>query len=53
MKWIISNIEQGILNVEGEWKTYGEKQSTEPRSDLIHKMKVCLKEFRETRVWLL
>ena len=32
---------------------YGEAQSAESRADFIHKMKVCLKEFRETRVWLL
>ncbi|MGD8776997.1 MAG: four helix bundle protein [Syntrophobacterales bacterium] len=32
---------------------YGEAQSAESRSDFIHKMKVCLKELRETRVWLI
>ena len=32
---------------------YGEAQSAESRSDFIHKMKVALKELRETRVWLL
>jgi four helix bundle protein len=32
---------------------YGEAQSAESRADFIHKMKVCLKELRETRVWLL
>ena len=32
---------------------YGEAQSAESRSDCIHKMKVCLKELRETRIWLL
>ena len=31
---------------------YGEAQSAESRSDFIHKMKVCLKELRETRIWL-
>ena len=31
---------------------YGEAQAAESRSDFIHKMKVCLKELRETRVWL-
>jgi four helix bundle protein len=25
----------------------------ESRSDFVHKMKVCLKELRETRIWLL
>jgi four helix bundle protein len=32
---------------------YGEAQSAESRPDFIHKMKICLKELRETRVWLL
>jgi len=32
---------------------YGEAQSAESRSDFIHKMKVALKELRETRIWLL
>ena len=32
---------------------YGEAQSAESRSDFIHKMKVSLKELRETKIWLL
>ena len=32
---------------------YGEAQSAESRRDFIHKMKVALKELRESRVWLL
>ncbi|MBI3919809.1 MAG: four helix bundle protein [Armatimonadetes bacterium] len=31
---------------------YAEAQSAESRNDFIHKMKICLKELRETRVWL-
>ena len=31
---------------------YGEAQSAESRKDFIHKMKVALKELRETLVWL-
>ena len=31
---------------------YGEAQSAESRSDFIHKIKVALKELRETYVWL-
>ena len=31
---------------------YGEAQSAESRSDFIHKMKICLKELRETKIWL-
>lgn len=30
---------------------HGEAQSPESRDDFIHKMKVCLKELRETRRW--
>jgi len=33
--------------------SYGEAQSAEPRSDFLHKMKICLKELRETKVGLL
>ena len=32
---------------------YGEAQSAESRSDFVHKLKIVLKELRETRVWLL
>ncbi len=32
---------------------YGEAQGAESSADFVHKMKVCLKELRETRVWLL
>jgi len=32
---------------------YGEAQSSESRSDFIHKMKLVLKELRESRLWLL
>jgi four helix bundle protein len=32
---------------------YGEAKSAESRTDFIHKMKISLKELRETRVWLL
>lgn len=31
---------------------YGEAQSAESPSDFIHKMKISLKELRETEVWL-
>ncbi len=31
---------------------YGEAQGAESRADFIHKLKVCLKELRETKVWL-
>jgi len=31
---------------------HGESESAESRKDFIHKLKVCLKELRETRRWL-
>ena len=31
---------------------YGEAQSAESKADFIHKLKVGLKELRETKVWL-
>ena len=31
---------------------YGEAQSAESKSDFIHKLKVALKELKETEVWL-
>ncbi len=30
---------------------YGEAQSAESRKDFVHKMKIALKELRETHVW--
>ena len=31
---------------------YGEAQSAESKKDFVHKMKIALKELRETYVWL-
>jgi four helix bundle protein len=31
---------------------YGEAQSAESRRDFVHKMKIALKELRETLIWL-
>lgn len=31
---------------------YGEAQGAESRADFIHKIKIALKELRETKVWL-
>ena len=31
---------------------YGEAQSAESRDDFVHKLKVALKELRETDIWL-
>jgi len=30
---------------------YGEAQSAESRKDFVHKIKICLKELRETKIW--
>jgi four helix bundle protein len=32
---------------------YGEAQGAESRSEFIHKIRICLKELRETKVWLI
>ena len=31
---------------------YGEAQAAESRQDFVHKLRVCLKELRETQAWL-
>jgi four helix bundle protein len=31
---------------------YGEAQSAESKQDFIHNIKICLKELRETKIWL-
>ena len=31
---------------------YGEAQSAESRADFVHKLKIALKELRETNIWL-
>ena len=31
---------------------YGEAQSAESRKDFVHKLKIALKELRETNIWL-
>ena len=31
---------------------YGEARAAESKADFVHKMKICLKELRETDVWL-
>lgn len=32
---------------------YGEAQNAESRSDFIHRIRISLKELRETRIWLI
>jgi len=43
----------GIPPYLGGTPNYGEAQAAESRADFVHKMKICLKELRETRIWLL
>ncbi|MDA3923544.1 MAG: four helix bundle protein [Kiritimatiellae bacterium] len=31
---------------------YGESQSVESKADFVHKLKIALKELRETEIWL-
>jgi len=31
---------------------YGEAQAAESRGDFLHKLRICLKELRETQTWL-
>jgi four helix bundle protein len=31
---------------------YGEVQTAESRRDFIHKLRICIKELRETRAWV-
>jgi four helix bundle protein len=42
-----------VVSRLGGTPNYGEAQDAESRADFIHKMKVSLKELRETKVWLL
>jgi four helix bundle protein len=42
-----------VVSRLGGTPNYGEAQDAESRADFIHKMKVSLKELRETKIWLL
>lgn len=52
---IIGNHIRGQLTRSGTSPApnYGEAQSAESRTDFVHKIKIVLKELRESRVWLL
>jgi len=45
-------IRQLIRSATAPAANYAEARSAESRRDFIHKMQVCLKELRETSVWL-
>ena len=44
--------DQVIRSVGSASANYAEARAAESRRDFIHKMQVCLKELRETGVWL-
>src|SRR2546427_4900106 len=43
---------QVIRSGTSPFANYGEAQAAESRQDFVHKLKICLKELRETRAWL-
>ena len=43
---------QLIRSSTSTFANYGEVQAAESRRDFIHKLRICLKELRETRTWL-
>lgn len=43
---------QLMRSATSPFANYGEAQGAESRQDFLHKLKVCLKELRETQAWL-
>ena len=43
---------QVIRSGTSPFANFGEAQAAESRQDCVHKLKVCLKELRETQAWL-
>jgi four helix bundle protein len=43
---------QLMRSATSPFANYGEAQGAESRQDFVHKLKVCLKELRETQAWL-
>jgi four helix bundle protein len=43
---------QLLRSATSPYGNHGEVESAESRKDFVHKLKVCLKELRETRRWL-
>ncbi|HEX6944490.1 MAG TPA: four helix bundle protein [Gemmatimonadaceae bacterium] len=43
---------QLLRSVTAPAANYGEARAAESKADFIHKMRICLKELRETDVWL-
>ena len=42
---------QSLRSGTSPYPNHGEAESAESREDFIHKLKICLKELRETRRW--
>jgi four helix bundle protein len=40
-----------VWEAGGPYPYHGEAEDAESRADFIHKLKICLKELRETRRW--
>jgi four helix bundle protein len=43
---------QMMRSATSPFANYGEAQAAESRQDFVHKLRVCLKELRETQAWL-
>jgi four helix bundle protein len=43
---------QLMRSATSPFANYGEAQGAESRQDFVHKLKLCLKELRETYAWL-
>ena len=43
---------QLMRSATSPFANYGEAQGAESRQDFVHRLKICLKELRETQAWL-
>src|SRR5881396_4005091 len=43
---------QVVRSGTSPFANYGEAQAAESRQDFVHKLRLCLKELRETQAWL-
>ena len=51
--WIVDHFAKQLLrSVTSPAANYGEARAAQSMADFIHKMRICLKELRETDVWL-
>ena len=50
---VVDHIAKQLLrSVTSPAANYGEARAAESKADFVHKMRICLKELRETNVWL-